>query len=351
MKAMAEATVAFLSLRLGGPDGVSVVAETWQRAFEDLGFRTCTVAGEGPVDRIVPGLAIDAITPPTADELEEALEGAALVVVENLLTIPMNLPASRVTAEVLRGRPALLHHHDPPWHRARFAHITELPVDDPAWRHATISHLAAAELSERGIRAEVVYNALDVDTPRGDGRAVRALLDVDPARPVLLHPVRAIERKDVPRALALTAAVGGTYWLSGPAEEGYGPTLERLLDEAPVPVRRPPFAHADRAEVYAAADAVLYPSTWEGFGIPPLEAAVFGRPVVVGGYPVAAELRSLGFRWLPADDPEPLRRALVDPSSVRDDLAHNREVVRRWFSLGRLRDTLADLLARAGWMP
>ena len=54
---------------------------------------------------------------------------------------------------------------------------------------------------------------------------------------------------------------------------------------------------------------------------------------------------------LPADDPEPLRRALVDPAALEDDLAHNREVVRRWFSLGRLRDTLADLLARAGWMP
>jgi glycosyltransferase involved in cell wall biosynthesis len=348
---MAEVTVAFISFRLGGPDGVSVVAETWRQAFEDLGFGTRTVAGEGPVDRTVPGLAIDATTPPTAAELERALEGASLVVVENLLTIPMNLPASRVTAEVLRGRPSLLHHHDPPWHRARFSHVTELPVDDPAWRHGTISHLAATELAERGIRADVVYNALDVDRPPGDGSAVRARLDADPSRPLLLHPVRAIERKDVPTALALTAAVGGTYWLPGPAEEGYGPTLQRLLDEAPVPVRRVPFRHADRADVYAAADAVLYPSTWEGFGIPPLEAAVFGRPVVVGNYPVAAELRSLGFRWLPADDPEPLRRALIDPGAVEDDLAHNRAVVRRWFSLDRLRDTLAGVLARAGWMP
>ena len=73
---MAEATVAFLSFRLGGPDGVSVVAETWRQVFEDLGFRTRTVAGEGPVDRIVPGLAIDATTPPAADELERALDRA-----------------------------------------------------------------------------------------------------------------------------------------------------------------------------------------------------------------------------------------------------------------------------------
>ena len=348
---MAEATVAFLSFRLGGPDGVSVVTDTWRHAFEELGFRARTVAGEGPVDHTIPGLAIDAATPPDAAELERALTGVRLVVIENLLTIPMNLAASRVAAQVLRGRPALLHHHDPPWHRARFAHITELPVDDPAWRHVAISHLAAAELAERGFRADVVYNAIDVDTPAGDGAAVRARLDADHARPLLLHPVRAIERKDVPTALALAAAVGGTYWLPGPAEEGFGPTLQRLLDQAAIPVRREPFVHADRADAYAAADAVLYPSTLEGFGIPPLEAAVFGRPVVVGPYPVAAELRALGFRWLPADDPEPLRRALSDPASVQADLAHNRSVVRRWFSLDRLRDTLADLLTRAGWAP
>ena len=168
MRRCLDATVAFLSFRLGGPDGVSVVAETWQRAFEDLGFRTRTVGG-GPVDRTIAGLAIDATTPPATAELERALAGADLVVVENLLTIPMNLPASRVTAEVLRGRPALLHHHDPPWHRARFAHI-ELPVDDPAWgMPPSATWPRRSWLS--GIRADVVYNALDVDVPSGDSTA------------------------------------------------------------------------------------------------------------------------------------------------------------------------------------
>ena len=70
---------------------------------------------------------------------------------------------------MLRGRPALLHHHDPPWHRARFAHVTELPADDPAWRHIAISRLAAAELVERGIRADVVYNAIEPDDDAGAG--------------------------------------------------------------------------------------------------------------------------------------------------------------------------------------
>jgi glycosyltransferase involved in cell wall biosynthesis len=332
---------------------VSVVAGTWQRTLERLGFCTTTVAGEGPVDRLVPGLAIEAETPPSADEVADALAGADLVVVENLLTIPLNLPASRVVAGVLRGRSALLHHHDPPWHRARFAHITELPADDAAWHHVAISRLAATQLAERGIDADVVYNAIELDDAAGPGdpAALRDRMDVDPGRPLLLHPVRAIERKDVPRALALATAVDGTYWLPGPAEEGYGPTLDAVLAAAAVPVLRMPFAHDERAAAYATADAVLYPSTWEGFGIPPLEAAVHRRPVAVGDYPVAAELRALGFRWLPADDAEPLRRALADPTAVADDLAHNDALVRRHFSIAGLEAALAEILGRAGWRP
>jgi glycosyltransferase involved in cell wall biosynthesis len=344
-------SAAFVSFRLGMADGVSTVAATWQTVFDELGFHTFTVAGDGPVDRRLPGLALDATTSPSRGELHDALAGADLVVVENLLTIPLNLPASRALASALRGRPALLHHHDPPWQRARFAHITELPASDPAWRHVAITRLAAAELAERRIVADVVYNAFDVDRSPGDGGGLRARLDIDPARPLLLHPVRAIERKDVPAALRLAQAVSGTYWLSGPAEEGYGPVLDRLLSATRVPVRRCPFDHAETADAYAAADGVLYPSTWEGFGNPPVEAAVFRRPVAVGRYPVADELRSLGFRWLPTDDADPLRRALADPTVLLDDLEHNHEVARRHFARVELVDALRSLLERAGWLP
>jgi glycosyltransferase involved in cell wall biosynthesis len=340
-------TCAFVSFRLGLSDGVSVVAATWIDAFRGFGFDVVTVAGEGPVDRLVPSLAIGATEPPDKDEIAEVLADCDLVVVENLLTIPMNLPASRVVAEVLRGRPAILHHHDPAWQRERYAGITELPPDDPAWRHVVINHLTAGEFAERGLVATCIWNGFDVHVPPGDRDRVRASLGVAHDEVLLAHPVRAIARKNIPAALALAEAIGATYWLTGPAEEGYGPVLEQLLDHAPCRVLHRPLPH--RRDVYAAADAVAFPSTWEGFGNPPIEAAIHRKPVAIGPYPVAREFVALGFRWFDAARPSALRSWLDHPDEGLLD--HNEQVARRYLSLEAMTERLATLVRDAGWMP
>jgi mannosylglucosylglycerate synthase len=323
-----------------------VVAATWARVFADLGWTVQTVAGDGPVDRLLPGLAMEADAPPTAAELDVALADADVVVVENLCTIPLNLPAARAVAASLRGRPAVLHHHDPPWQRDAWAHVAELPPVDPAWRHVTINRLTELQMRDRGISATTIYNAFDVDQPPGDREATRAALDVDPEERLLVHPVRAIERKDVPAALALAEALGATYWLMGPAEDGYHDALGDVLARARARVVHRP-APGTMADAYAASDAVAFPSTWEGFGNPPLEAAIHRRPVAVGAYPVADELRALGFRWFDPGQPETLDRALRDPDQGLHD--HNAALVRRHFGLDRLTEDLRRLLDAAGW--
>ena len=54
----------------------------------------------------------------------------------------------------------------------------------------------------------------------------------DPAAPAA-HA--ALARKNIAGGLALAAAVGGTYWLLGPAEDGYGPELDRLVAGGALP--------------------------------------------------------------------------------------------------------------------
>ena len=150
--------------------------------------------------------------------------------------------------------------------------------------------------------------------------------------------------------MALAESLDATYWLSGPAEDGYGPDLAGELAAARCPVIHA--SHANRPDLYAAADVVAFPSTWEGFGNPPVEAALAQRPVAVGDYPVADELRALGFAWFDASDPESLRDWLASPADQRETLlTHNRKVAVEELSTRRMAEGLESLLAEAGWLP
>jgi hypothetical protein len=133
--------IALVSYRLGGTDGVSIESAKWADAMRLLGYRVVTVAGEGPVDHLIPALAMTATTVPDKGEIDAAVADADVVVVENLCSLPLHPAAGEAVAEVLKGRPAILHHHDLPWQRAHLARLGP-PPDDPAWRHVCISDLS-----------------------------------------------------------------------------------------------------------------------------------------------------------------------------------------------------------------
>ncbi|HEX6403110.1 MAG TPA: glycosyltransferase family 4 protein [Pseudonocardiaceae bacterium] len=342
-------TVAILSFRLGMSDGVSVAATQWVAALRRMGCHVRTVAGAGTADHLVPGLALDSHRPAYAGELAAALRGADLVVVENVCSLPMNPPVTEVVAAVLRGRRAVLRHHDLPWERDHYAHLRGWPPDDAGWQHVAISRHSTKQLARRGITATTVYHGYACIPRRGDRAAGRAALGVGPRQRLLLQPTRAIPRKNIAAGIALAHALGAVYWLTGAAEEGYGPQLAELLARARYPVRRGLPGGLRMADAYAAADAVVLPSTWEGFGMPLIESALAGRPLAVSNYPVAREVAELGFTWFPVDDPAPLAAWFTDPDPAL--LTRNRTLARRHFGPQALAGRLSDTLARAGLAP
>jgi glycosyltransferase involved in cell wall biosynthesis len=321
---------------------VSVVAATWAAILRDRGWEVVTVAGAGVADREVPGLAWPIVAPPpSTNEVAHAIADVDVVIVENLCSLPLNPAATDVVVTALRGRRAVLHHHDLPWQRERFSGVEGWPPDDLAWRHVTINDVSRLELAERGISAMTIRNGFDVDQPLGVGGPTREVLQISPDDTLLLHPVRAIERKDVPAAIDFAERLGATYWLTGPAEEDYGPALEAALAAARCRVIHRPFPMT-LAGAYAAADAVVFPSRWEGFGNPLVESALHRRPLAVRRYPVADELAGLGFRWFPVDDVAPLAAFLADPDeSLLDE---NQALAREHFSLERVARDLMSVL-------
>lgn len=71
----------------------------------------------------------------------------------------------------------------------------------------------------------------------------------------------------------------------------------------------------------AHADLLAYPSRWEGFGFPPLEAMALGVPTVVHETPALRELGSGALRFADATDPAALAQALAQ---ALDDTAWRR---------------------------
>ena len=350
-----------LSFRLGGTDGVSVEAEKWSGALAQLGFDVRRVAGEIPGvprsgDTTLAWLAIDATLDPVPDELERSLTGSDLVVVENLCSLPLNARAAATATRVLAafidaGGRVLFHHHDLTWQRPTTAHVVGYPPALDAL-HVTINDRSRVELAARGIDAVVIRNSFDLDVAPGDRDSTREQFGFQPDELVVLHPARAIPRKNVPAALhfaeRLDRRVGGRparYWLTGPAEDGYDDTLQALLAEACVPwslglAPRP-------VDAYAAADVVAFPSTWEGFGNPLIESVIGRRPLATAAYPVLAELEALGFRFFSVADPDALVAWLDDPDDTI--FAHNLAMARRHLSRSDLPDRLTSAWATRGW--
>jgi mannosylglucosylglycerate synthase len=304
--------------------------------------------------------ALDApADPAVVAALVDGLGGADLVVVENLCSLPLNPAASRAAAAAVElvGPPGgtarvVLHHHDLPWQRPHLRPVLDVPPRPPGALHVTINDLSRAQLADRGIPATTIRNHFDLGWPTGERRRGRDVIGVADGDLLVFHPTRAIPRKDVPAAVAFTerlaAATGRRthYWLSGPAEDGYGPTLERVLAATTVPVHRG-LGALSVADAYAASDVVVFPSTWEGFGNPVVESVLAGRPLVAAGYPALDELRALGLRWLPIDDVDGAARFLARPDPTL--LAANRAVVTRHLDLAALPRRLAELFERAGW--
>ena len=338
------ARIGIVSFRLGGTDGVAIESAKWAAAFSTLGHQVRTVAGEGVADVILPGLAIDAATPPSHDELADALADADVVVVENLASLPLNLAARDVVYRVLEDRRAIFHHHDLPWQRPHLAHL-EGPRTNPLWRHVTINELSRLELLEHGVPAVTIMNSFDCEPPRGRRESTRVAMDVR-ARTLVAMPSRALPRKNVEGAIALCEALDAIFWLLGPAEDGYEAALEALLAATSIDVRRGLPDGVDVHDAYAACDLVVMPSTWEGFGNPVLESVTHRRPLALYPYPVACEIRDYGFEFFDLGDVVAITSFLEHPDY--DLYAHNLSIALEHFNLTKLPSRLRQLLESVG---
>jgi glycosyltransferase involved in cell wall biosynthesis len=361
---MARNTVT-ISFRLGGDDGVSVEARKWEAALQDLGFAYKRVAGaiedtQRPDDVVIPGLAINPTEPVDQPRLQTALNDADLIIVDNLCSLPLNGAAAESVTQAVENTNArvLYRHHDLPWQRRALKHLErDWPPRTEGALHATINLRSRRELEARGYaNATTLHNYFDLTHPPGDRVATRSSFGFKDDELVVFQPARAIERKNVPGGLrfaqrlqTLVPDIPVHYWLSGPAEDGYQPTLERVLQKATVPVTLGRATTADDA--YAAGDLVVFPSTWEGFGNPVIESIAARRACATYPYPVLAEILATGVRTFSTERVEAVAKFLAEPLETRER-AHDVNLQRAQLSydIAELPDAIDETFIRHGWI-
>jgi alpha-1,3-rhamnosyl/mannosyltransferase len=137
------------------------------------------------------------------------------------------------------------------------------------------------------------------DGPRAEGEYVLAVGTLEPRKnlAVAIDAVRGRELR----------VVGGTGWGGVEARGEHVNWLGPLHDE-------------DLARQYRGATAVLYPSRFEGFGMPIVEAMACGVPVVASSHPSMDEASGdVAVRTDP-DDADAVAAALESAIARRDEL-------------------------------
>jgi glycosyltransferase involved in cell wall biosynthesis len=408
--------IGFISTRFEGTDGVSLETLKWAQVFENLGH-SCYYMGGGsdrPAERsqIVPeahfkhpdieDIYVIAFFNRTRPEevngkihlIKDHLKGQVysfvqqfnidLLVVENALTIPLNLPLGLALTEFIAetGFPTIAHHHDFFWERKRFLvncvwdYLNmSFPPHLPTVHHVVINSSAANQLALRtGISSTLIPNVMDFDHPAPPPDEytfdIRQALGVASDEYMFLQPTRVVPRKGIEHAIELVWRLGKKACLvisHASGDEGY--TYEKHLQdyagrlgvqvnfEADV-IRDQRGLTKDNKkiftlwDVYPYADLVTYPSDIEGFGNAFLEAIYFRRPIIVNNYSIYdIDIKPKGFRVIEFDgyiNDEAIyrtRKVLEDPLFAREMSDHNFDLARRHYSFTMLERRLQTLLA------
>ena len=412
--------IGFISTRIAGTDGVSLEIQKWADVLERNRYRCFYFAGklDRPEDQsyLVPeaffehpeieGLnrrlfrrrtrspelsaKIDILKSKLKQELYRFRErfDIDLIIPENALAIPMNIPLGLALAEFIAetGIPTIAHHHDFAWERERFLvnacedylHAA-FPPALHCIQHVVINSLASQQLSfRRGLSNTIIPNVLNYAQGPPESTVpceeIRKKIGLKPDDLFILQPTRVIPRKRIERSIEIASYVneemGKTNKIlvishpSGDEGDDYYRRIQEYAKELGVKLIHIDHLIAENAgatgkktavysiaEIYHCADLVTYPSSYEGFGNAFLEAVYFKKPIVVNRYSIyIVDIEPKNFDVIVMEEfisPSVVKqivKVLNDRERRREMVEKNYELAKKHFSYEVLEEKLLHLI-------
>jgi glycosyltransferase involved in cell wall biosynthesis len=288
-----------------------------------------------------------------AASLSEALAGCQNVIVHNVFTKHFNLPLTAALYALLETGPArrwIAWCHDATWTspssrpKVRAGYPWDLlRTFRPEVTYVAVSRQRQEELAglygcDPG-RIQVVYNGVDPELLLGlspEGQALAGRLELLESDLVLLMPVRVTQAKNIELALQVVAALKRRgkrprLVLTGPPdphdaasmayfeellalrrELGLAHEMRFVFEAGPHPGQSYRIDQPVVAELYRLSDLLFMPSRREGFGMPVLEAALVGLPVISTSIPASVEIGDGDLTLVGvSDDPEAVAEQIL----------------------------------------
>ena len=187
-----------------------------------------------------------------------------------------------------------------------------------------------------------ISEATAVDAVRY-GRIPRSKIDVTPLacdpdhfrplglerKPYFLYLGRYAPYKNIEFALegfADAAIDGFEFWMAGPPDPGFDALLREFRDQRGLTVRFIPYpSYDDLTMLLNEATALVFPSRYEGFGLPILEAMACGTPVITSNVSAMPEVAGDAAILVDPNDVGQLAAALRKFSESPDSVEAHRE--------------------------
>ncbi|MEY4484902.1 MAG: hypothetical protein RL693_2354 [Verrucomicrobiota bacterium] len=260
----------------------------------------------------------------------DSLKSCDVVIVHNMLTMPFQWDASRALAACSREMP-----------NTRFINwVHDVDVSREAFTALKLNatHVAVSKVRQREFckalkiplqQCRVIPNGVEVSTLREPTPAMLAFAAkhrFNGRDCVLLLPTRVLARKNIELGIEITAALRARgadvlYVVTGAIDPHrkesavYATFIQDLIEKQGLQdavlfvSSEGKVEDADVQSLYLLADALLFPSKKEGFGLPLIEAALYQLPIFCSDIPIHREVMGRAAHYLDLESSPP---ALAD---------------------------------------